>query len=443
MSRKIHSRREIGRFGIAAAATGLAAPYLNIRAAFARDAKLVFWLQPNFNKIADDLLVEQAKEYAKLKGLRDSELQIDVVPGGEVAKRMAAALEVGAPPDVTRANEEDLTKWGATGHLLDVTAIVNEMKAREGGINEGSLPLATMNGQILGVPMGIAANAAHVRSDKFKEAGYGGLPATWEEFIEASKKVTKPPFYAYGMALGLVPSDSLGDVMSVVRAYGGSLIDAQNRPALESDATIQAFKLINVMYNDAKIIPRGSLSWDNSGNNRAFQSGQVAYALNPTSIYSSLIADRSPFLEATILERPPGGPAGRFSTASTDHYSVFKKSPHPELAMGLIQHFMKPENYSRFIVEAGGRYLPIYPTQLKDPFWTSKPAFAGLLEAARSAESSYAPGKLTPALSEIVNRSMVVQEVQNMLVRGKEPARTVADAQKAMVEVYKRLGEPT
>jgi multiple sugar transport system substrate-binding protein len=443
MSRKTYSRRQVGKFGIAAAAAGLSAPFLNIRTANARDAKLVFWLQPNFNKVADDLLVAQAKEYARLKGLSESEVQIEVVPGGEVSKRMAAALEVGAPPDVTRANEEDLTKWGFAGHLLDVTAIVSEMKAREGGINEGSLPLATINGKIFGVPMGIAANAAHVRADKFKEAGYDGLPATWDQFIEASKKITKPPFYAYGMALGLVPSDSLGDVMSVVTAYGGSLIDAQNRPALESDGTVQGFKLINAMYNEHKIIPRGALSWDNSGNNSAFQSGQIAYALNPTSIYSSLINDKSPFLDATILERPPGGPAGRFSTASTDHYSVFKKSPNPELAMGLVQHFMKPENYSRFIVEAGGRYLPIYPAQLKDPFWTSKPAFAGLLEAARTARSSYAPGKLTPALSEIVNRSMVVEEVQNMLVKGKEPARAVADAQKAMVDVYKRLGEPT
>lgn len=443
MNRKTYSRREVGKFGIAAAAAGLSAPFLNIRAANARDAKLVFWLQPNFNKVADDLLVSQAKEFARLKGLSESEVQIEVVPGGEVSKRMAAALEVGAPPDVTRANEEDLTKWGFAGHLLDVTAIVNEMKAREGGINEGSLPLATINGKILGVPMGIAANAAHVRADKFKEAGYDGLPPTWEQFIEASKKITKPPFYAYGMALGLVPSDSLGDVMSVVSAYGGSLIDAQNRPALESDGAVQAFKLINAMYNEHKIIPRGVLSWDNSGNNSAFQSGQIAYALNPTSIYSSLINDKSPFLDATILERPPGGPAGRFSTASTDHYSVFKKAPNPELAMGLVQHFMKPENYSRFVVEAGGRYLPIYPAQLKDPFWTSKPAFAGLLEAARTARSSYAPGKLTPALSEIVNRSMVVEEVQNMLVKGKEPAKAVADAQKAMIEVYKRLGEPT
>jgi multiple sugar transport system substrate-binding protein len=106
-----------------------------------------------------------------------------------------------------------------------------------------------------------------------------------------------------------------------------------------------------------------------------------------------------------------------------------------------VQHFLKPENYSRFIVEAGGRYLPIYPEQLKDPFW-DKPAFEGLKAAAKTAQSQYYPGKLTPALSEIVTRSMVVEEVQNMLVKGKEPAQAVADAQKTMIEVYKRLGEP-
>ncbi|MBN9062034.1 MAG: extracellular solute-binding protein [Rhizobiales bacterium] len=443
MTHVSYSRRSVGKAGLAAAAAGLSVPFLNIRAASARDAKLVFWLQPNFNKVADDLLVAQAKDYARSKGLKDNELQIEVVPGGEVSKRMAAALEIGAPPDVTRTNEEDLVKWGSIGHLLDITPVVNEMKTRPGGINEGSLPLATRNGQILGAPMGIAANAAHVRADKFKEAGYDSMPATWEGFIEAGRKITKPPFYSFGMALGLVPSDSLVDLMSVVSAYGGSLLDAQNRPAFESDGTIAAFKLVEAMYNKDKIIPRGSLSWDNSGNNKAFQSGQVAYIMNPTSVYSSLVTDKSPFLDATVLDRPPGGPAGRFSTASTDHYSVFKKAPNPELAMGLVQHFLKPENYSRFIVEAGGRYLPIYPSLLSDPFWTSKPAFAGLLEAARSARSTYAPGKITPALSEVVNRSLIISEVQNMLVKGKEPARAVADAHKTMVDVFKRLGEPT
>ncbi|OSQ55735.1 hypothetical protein MCRY_20200 [Marivita cryptomonadis] len=439
MTRYTYSRRQFGKLGVAAAA-GLSAPFLATRAN-AREAQLVFWLQPNFNKVADDLLEAQTMEYAKMQGLNESDVRIEKVPGGEVAKRMAAALEVGSPPDVTRVNETDMTKWGSDGHLADLTDLVDEMRAREGGINEGSIPLASIDGGIRGVPMGIAANAAHVRADKFREAGYDALPETWEEFIEAGKKITKPPFYAYGMALGLTPSDSLGDVMSVVAAYGGSLVDDQNRPAFESDGAVEAFKIINRMYNVDRIIPRGTLSWDNSGNNKAFQSGQIAYALNPTSIYSSLITNESPFLEETILERPPGGPAGRFSTASTDYYGVFNASPSADLAKGLIQHFMKPENYGQFLLEAGGRYLPIYPAQLEDPFW-QRPAFAGLREAAKTARSTYYPGTLTPALSEIVTRSMIVEEVQNMLVKGKDPAQAVADAHKTMVEVYTRLGEP-
>ena len=197
------------------------------------------------------------------------------------------------------------------------------------------------------------------------------------------------------------------------------------------------------MYNEHKIIPRGALSWDNSGNNKAFQSGQIAYALNPTSIYSSLITDQEPV--------PGGRPSSNVRRADLPAASApprptttacSRSRPIRELAMGLVQHFMKPENYSRFIVEAGGRYLPIYPALLS----TRSGRQAGISrpqEAARSARSNYAPGKLTPALSEIVNRSLVVEEVQNMLVKGKDPARAVADAHKTMVEVYKRLGEPT
>ena len=443
MRKQKFSRRQVGKLAMGAAMAGLTANVLMPHKARARDAKLVFWLQPNFNKAADDLLVAQTMDYARAQGLSEGDVQIEKVPGGEVATRMAAALEVGAPPDVTRVNNTNMAKWGNDGHLVDLTHLIEEMRSVAGGINESAVPLATINDGVRGVPMGIAANAAHVRIDKFREAGYDALPATWEAFIEAGTKITKPPFYAAGMALGLTPYDSLGDVMAVVSAYGGSMTDAENLPVFESDGTVQAFELINAMYNEHRIIPRGALSWDNSGNNKAFQSGQIAYALNPTSIYSSLVKDNNPILEHTVLDIAPGGPAGRFSTVSTDYYGVFEASPSRDLAIGLVQHFLKPENYSRFITETAGRYLPVYPELLNDPFWDSNPAFAGLKAAARIGQSFFHPGRLTPALSEVVNRGLIMNEVQNMLVKDKEPARAVADAHQAIVETFSRQGEPT
>jgi multiple sugar transport system substrate-binding protein len=434
------SRRDFGKLGLATA-VGLSAPFIMTRSAFARDQKLVFWLQPNFNKAADELLIAQTYEYAKMQGLSESDVQIETIPGGEIAKRMAAAIEIGAPPDVTRVNDNDLTNWGAGGHLLDVTAVVEEMKAQNGGINENVLPQTVFDGANRAVPMGISPAAAHVRMDKFREAGYETFPDTWEAFAEAARKISKPPFYAYGMALGLTPSDSLGDVMSVVRSYGGTLVDANNRPSIQSDATVEAFKLINSMYNESNVIPKGVVSWDNSGNNKAFLSGQVAYVLNETSIYSSMIVDNNEFLKDTILELPPGGPAGRNITAYTNYYGVFKAAPNPDLAIGLVRHFMQPENYSKFVVGAGGRYLPIYPKQLEDQFWTDHPAYNGLRAAVTDGLSQYYPGRPSVALSEIVNRSLIVEAVQDMLVKGVEPARAAENAQKAMVEVFQRHGE--
>lgn len=102
---------------------------------------------------------------------------------------------------------------------------------------------------------------------------------------------------------------------------------------------------------------------------------------------------------------------------------------------------MQPDNYSKFVVGAGGRYLPIYPKQLEDQFWTDHPAYNGLRTAVTDGLSQYYPGRPSVALSEIVNRSLIVEAVQDMLVKGVEPARAAENAQKAMVEVFQRHGE--
>ncbi|HEV8308288.1 MAG TPA: extracellular solute-binding protein [Methylomirabilota bacterium] len=434
------SRRTVLKLGATvAAATHLLPPRKSFAA---REQKLIFWMQPLFNKDADEIMLGQVREYARQAGLKDNELQILTVPGGEVAKRMAAALEVGAPPDVTRFNEEDLARLISQKQLLPITDVVKDMGKVAGGVNANVLPIAEESGQYYGAPFGLNPQAGHARMDAFEKAGYTDFPDTWEKFIEAGQKITKPPFYAYGMALGLTPSDSLADVMSVVWPYGGALVDKESRPAFNSPGTVQAFRLIDDMYNKHKIIPRGTLSWDNSGNNKAYESGQVAYVLNPPSIYSSLLNNKSPFLEKTGLFPAPGGPAGRFKNGYTDYWAAFKLSPYPEIAKGLIRHLIEPKNYSKLIFGAGGRYLPVYPEMTKDPFWKSRPAFRGLIDIALGTITTYWPGKVNVALGEIVNQSIVVKWLQKVLVDRIDAAEAVGKCQEEMVAIYRRYGLP-
>ena len=55
----------------------------------------------------------------------------------------------------------------------------------------------------------------------------------------------------------------------------------------------------------------------------------------------------------------------------TDYYAVFKASPYPEIAKGLIRYLMEPARHKEFIVATQGRYLPAYPRLTEDPFWSS------------------------------------------------------------------------
>ena len=437
------TRRTVLKAGASAAAFAATANiFTPMKTRAARKEKLVFWMQPLFSKQADAVMLGQVRDYAKQAGLKDDELEILTVPGGEVAKKMAAALEVGAPPDLTRMNEEDLTRLIAQKQLLPITETIEQMRKVPGGVNENIVNLAEDGGKYYGAPFGLNPQAGHARMDLFEKAGYKDFPDTWEKFIEAAQKITSPPVYAYGMALGLTPSDSLSDVMSVVWAYGGALVDKNNKPALNSPGTVKAFQLIDDMFNKYKIIPRGTLSWDNSGNNKAYESGQVAYVLNPPSIYSSMIANKSPYLERTGLFPPPGGPAGRIKNGYTDYWSVFKQAPFPEIAKGLVSYLVEPARYSQLIRGAEGRYLPVYPKLAEDPLWSSRPAYKGLIQIADGAISTYWPGKPNQALAEIVDQSIIIKWVQKMLVDHMPAGEAVGKAQDEMVAIYKRYGFP-
>jgi multiple sugar transport system substrate-binding protein len=438
------TRRAVLKAGAGAAAFVATATVLTSRKSLAaREHKLVFWLQPNFNPTADRILEEQTRAYAKQAGLKDTELSILKVPGGEIPTRMAAALEVGAPPDVTRLEEGYVARMRAQKALLDISDLLAEMRKMPGGVNASTLPLTEEGGRYYAVPMGLNPVVLHARMDLLQQAGYSTLPETWEKFIEACLKINKPPFYAYGMALGTSPgNDSTEDIMAVVWAQGGNLIDKQNHVVFNSPGTVKAFQLIKDMYVKHQIIPRGTLAWDNSGNNKAYQSKQVAFVYNPPSIYSYLLQEDKELAAKTGLFPAPGGPGGRVKRVYVDYYGVFKASPYPDVAKGLVRYFMEPKNYNEFITGTASRYLPVYPKLLDDPFWKSNPAFAGLVEIGREGETIGREGRITAALGEVVAQSLLAKSVQTVLVNNVEPAEAVAKAHAEIVAIYKRFNEP-
>ena len=191
------------------------------------------------------------------------------------------------------------------------------------------------------------------------EAAKVDPPKTWDEFIEVCKKLQKPPrLTGFGLCLGL-QNDTDNNVMNMIWCYGGKLVEADNKTvALHSKGTIAAVQLIADMFNKHKIIPKGAIAWDNTGNNKAYQSRQVIFVLNPTSIYAYLAESDKELYNVTGLLPVPAGPAGAIAELTTAEWLLFKHNPYPEVAKGLAEYWMAPENLRVMIEEGDGRWGP-------------------------------------------------------------------------------------
>src|SRR3989449_2470946 len=325
----MRTRREILKTaGKTAAILTTTAPWWLVRRAHAaRQAKLVVWNPAALAPQVDKIMQEQCYAYDKQAGIKESEIDYQIIGGPQLVPKLVAALEARNPPDITRLIGGYVQLYRAQGHLLEVTDLVNKMQKLQGGLFPVSMPSVMHQGKAYGVPQSVSPWPLVTRLDLL-EAAKVEPPKTWDEFVGACKKLQKPPkLTGFGLCLGL-QNDTDNNVMNMIWSYGGKLVEADNKTvALHSRGTIAAVQLIADMFNKHKIIPKGAIAWDNTGNNKAYQSRQVIFVLNPTSIYAHLADSDKELYKFTGLLPVPTEPDGAAAGGSPPGKRVLYHKP--------------------------------------------------------------------------------------------------------------------
>lgn len=431
------TRRTMLRQTATAAAVATAPWWLVRRAHAARQYKLVVWNTSALAPQVDKIMQEQCYAYAKQAGIKDSEVDYSIIGAAQIRPKLVASLEAGNPPDIARVGTDLAQLYRSQGHLLEVTDLVNKMNKNAGGLFPVSLDSVMTQGKAYSVPQSVSPWPLVTRLDILEEAKVDP-PKTWDDFVEVCKKLQKPPkLTGFGPCLGL-HSDTDNNVMNLIWCYGGKLVEADDKTvALHSKGTIQAVQLLADMFNTHKIIPKGAISWDNTGNNKAYQSRQVVFVLNPTSIYAHL-ADSDPELYKTTGLLPiPAGPAGAVEELTTAEWVLFKHNPYPEAAKGLAEYWMAPENLRVMIEEGDGRWGPPYKGMYDSEFW-KRPVFQhwrGMLERGRQFSH---PGTVNAAVGEVIATNVLARMMHRVLVENWEAEKAVEEAHKKVVEIYAR-----
>jgi multiple sugar transport system substrate-binding protein len=436
------TRRDIlQQAGRMAAVLATTAPWWLVRRAHAaRQQKLVVWNPAALAPQVDKIMQEQCYAYAKQAGIKENEIDYSVIGGPQLLPKLVASLEGGNPPDITRLGSGYAQLYRAQGHLLDVTDVVEKMQKVQGGLFPFSLSTVMHKDRAYGVPQSVSPRPLVTRMD-ILEAAKVDPPKTWDEFVEVCKKLQKlPKLTGFGMCLGLY-SDAANDIMNIIWSHGGKLVEADNKTVtLQSPGTVKAVQFIADMYTKHKIIPKGATGWDNTSNNKAYQSKQVIFVTNPTSIYAHLADSDKALYDSTRLLPVPAGPAGAVDSLGTTEWLLFKNNPYPELAKGLAEYWMAPENLRVTIEEGDGRWGPPYKGMYDSDFW-KRPAFQHwrtMLERGR--QFSYA-GIINPAASEVIATNVLPRMMHRVLIEDWEAEKAVEEAHQKVVEIYARQQE--
>jgi len=435
------TRRDIlQQTGRAATILATTAPWWLVRRAHAaRQHKLVVWNPTALAPQVDKIMQEQCYAYAKQAGIKESEIYYSIIGSSQLQSKLVASLEAGTPPDIARLDAWVSSLYRSQGHLLEVTDMVEKMQRVPGGL----FPVfaeVMHQGKAYVVPQSVSPSPLVTRQDLL-DAAKVEPPKTWDEFIEVCKKLQQPPkLTGYGICLGLT-TDTNGNVLSIMWSFGGKLVEADNKTvALHSKGTIQAVQLIADMYLKHKIIPKGAIAWDNTGNNKAYQSRQVIFVQNATSIYAHLADSDKELYNATALLPMPAGPAGAFATLGATYWTLFKNNPYPEVAKGLVEYWMAPENLRVMIEEGDGRWGPPYKGMYDSEFW-KRPVFTHWRQMLEHGRQLASPGTAHPAVGEVVHTYVLGRMMHRVLVDNWEAEKAVEEAHKKTVEIYARHQE--
>ncbi len=398
--------------------------------------KMTIWLTTSYTPEADALQKQYVQEWADSKGV---DLTIVQDSATVIEPQLNAATETKTLPDVISwASPSWAPKLYHLGLLLDVSDIVAKNNSQGGGLYEPAIRAVTDNGKQFAVPTHSATEVFYVRKDLLAAKGLA-LPKTWEDVLKVGKALTeKGKIWGWGAHLGMPSYDAEISLMSMLASYGSSPYAEDGKtPNLDNDGTRQVLALVKDAW-DSGAIPPDSITWDDSGNNKAYLTGAAAMVYNTGSIINAMRKDNPDLLKNTEVVPIPAGPKGQKLLGYIYGFMISKDTKYPDLAKDLLLYYTAPERQAKIVEAAGSNYMPLYKDLSKEKMWED-PYNATLIgQLGNNAAIGY-PGPTTQWALEAWQTHTVTEMVNKVLVEGVSPDDAIKETQDKLNQIYKQF----
>ena len=376
MARTSISRRRFVSTTAAASATAIAAPFVKTAHA-AGKLSIGLWDHwvPSAN-VASKALIEEWAAQEKV------DVQIDYITSQGEKLLMTAAME-----SQSKSGHDILTlrTWWPheyAKNLAPVDDIVEPLIKQNGTVNDTVTYLGRADGHWLAVPATPGSNIKGPcsRIDLMKQhagidvqalypAGQPPKAENWtlDSFLKAAEACHKAGF-PFGIGLGTT-SDSVDTVGAIFQSFGATLVDANEKITVKSDAVREALDYYTRL---AKFFPTDAPAWDDATNNKFLVSGKSALIMNPPSAWAVAKRDAPKVAEQLWTHGMPSGPKGRFAPFAAYFWGIWSFSKNKSAARSLLIHLSQPAAIEKLVAGSQGFDLPPFANLTTLKIWAEE-----------------------------------------------------------------------
>jgi len=363
-------------------------------------------------------------------------VELTLYSEGDILQEAERAIAAGNPPDILYSHDADLTfipKLAWNNQLADVSDVIEAAQSfYTPTVLNAVKYLNETTGQrsYYSAPITQTTNHIHYWQPLLSSIGVGEeeIPEDWDEFWQFWESAQAPirnqgqgNFYSMGLPMSASASDTFFVFEQFLAAFDVEIVsqagDLQVDNASVRERITQALEAYTRFYQQ-QYVPPEAIDWGNADNNVTFLSRSTLMTINPTlSIPGSQRQDKITYEEQLFTTLWPNKPNGdpMDSVVSIKQVVIFESSRYKDEAKQFLSYLIEPDNLKLYIQGSQGRFFPVMPQLLEDPFWqdsTDPHISTASQQFYRTRPFAQA---LNPAYSEVQNQNVWGKVITEMV----------------------------
>jgi len=339
---------------------------------------------------------------------------------------LLTALSANKGPQIVAMPAERLPVYASKKALVNLDDFyADDKNAAE--ISEQAAAMETVDGAKYGVPTGFVPLSVFYNKALFEAAGVTEFPETWDEWVDAAKKLTVDQDgdgtpEQYGLALADHATVGNGVWPSLFAGNGGEIVD-DSKSVIDSPENVETLEYWSKALNDDKISPTGL---DGVATDKLFSSGKAAMTIGGPWMASVSTENKIDYGIAAI----PAGPVAQASSGIGVSMAVTAQASPEEqkAAQDFFSYFFSKDVATEWSLGSG---WPPLRTDVPAADVSSNPVVASLTDISSTTKA------LLPGVINSTDVLSAMDEATQKAMAGGDPKELLGSASTAIEKALK------